>query len=105
VAREEIGSAALEGDDGAAAGRCLHRDEFRCRFVPGICLLTVGPTSTRVVTPVLRSCRNRSLTRLVSPGTSVLAVDMKATYRPFGLNPELTLFALPWAPWVLTLTR
>src|SRR5262249_43927384 len=67
-------------------------------------------TLTRSVVPVCRSRTNTSVVPLVSPGTRLLAVEVKATKRPSVLIATLGLRVLPLAalPWVLpvaTLTR
>ena len=62
-------------------------------------------TLTRSVVPVTRSCRNTSEASLVSPGTSVDALDTKATYRPSPLTAAWIESSSPATPAVLTLTR
>ena len=62
-------------------------------------------TLTRRVLPVWRSWTKMSYALLVSPGTRLVATDVKATKRPSAEIAAPTLNSLPWAPPELTLTR
>src|SRR5690349_7727074 len=63
------------------------------------------PRVTAVVVPVWRSWTKMSELWIVSPGTRLSAMLVKATYRPSADIEESKLFASPWAPAEDTLTR
>src|SRR5439155_19249934 len=52
-----------------------------------------------------RTRTNTSATLLVSPGTRLVALEVKATKRPSPLIPTPELPAFPWFPALSTLTR
>ena len=62
-------------------------------------------TLTRSVVPACRSRTNTSKCPVVSPGTRLVAADMKAMKRPSALIAGLKLSPSPWALALETLTR
>ena len=76
VARHQVGGGRAEGDE-APVRRDRRADS--CRPLPWA---PPELTLTRRVVPVWRSRTNTSVPSLVSPGTRLVASDMKATKRP-----------------------
>ena len=62
-------------------------------------------TLTRSVVPVCRSWTNTSEVPLVSPGTRLVDLELKATKRPLALIKGLSLSEFPWFPAPSTLMR